>query len=419
MKLILLIPDQATFDAETRIARGVLFSGSQAGREITAATLPALRDVAPGDVDVVALVPSSRIVFIETALPNVAAAKRDQLVRYAIEDKLTIDPATVHAVVLGETEGGSAHHIVAAIDRRWLQSALTWLRDGGLTARLVLAENALLPVNRNEWSVLLGTRTPYARRADGFAFALDATSTNAPPFALTLALNEAKQKPNALALYANDAATHQTLTSDVLHHWQAALSLNVLRAEPFDFIARCKQLNAKSGNLLTGEFAPTRTSDAWVARLKPAAALAGVMLLCQFAFTVADFWRLDQRRKAIEGDMRATFQTAFPQATAIVDPALQMERNLATLKRERGLAYENESKQALAHFAKLTKSAPDLTISEVRVANNAATLQGKANSETQLAALERAVAQIPAAKFENSSSQIVVTLPIVATRAGK
>jgi general secretion pathway protein L len=430
LKLVLLIPDQASFNAETRIERGVLFASAGAAREITAATLPALREAVAGDVDVIALIPSSRIVFIETPLPRVAAAKRDQLVRYAIEDKLTIDPATVHAVVLGEADrpspAGVVNHIVAAIDRPWLTAAMKWLADAGLTARTAIAENALLPTAAREWSVLLGTRAPYAKRGDGFAFALDAVQLDAPPFAppfaLTLALSETTEKPHALVLQPNDAATEQRLTAEVAQQWQSALSLNVRRAPPLDFVARCKQLGAKSGNLLTGEFAPRRASDAWAARLKPAMILAGVILVCQMLFSVADFWRLDQQRKNIEAEMRTTFQTAFPQASAIVDPALQMERNLANLKRDRGLANESETQQknkrALAQFAQLVRAVPGITISEVSVANYAATLTGKVASEKQLEALQREVARWSSARIDiaKTNNQFAVTLN---TRGGE
>jgi type II secretion system protein L len=259
---------------------------------------------------------------------------------------------------------------------------------------------------------LLGTRTPYARRSDGFAFALDAVHFNAPPFALTLALNEAKEKPGALALYPNDAATENLLTNEVIQQWQSTLSINVRRAQPLDFVARTKQLNIKSGNLLTGEFAPKRASDAWAARLKPALALAGIILVCQLIFTVADFWRLDQQRKNIENEMRATFQTAFPQATAIVDPALQMERNLASLKRERGVANDDANKLALARFAQLVKAVPDISIAEVSVTNGSAKLTGKTSSEKQIDVLQREVARMPSARLDGpkANNQFEITL---------
>ncbi len=411
MRLVLLIPDQSSFTVETRVQRGALFSNSTAGREITAATLAGLRAAISGEPDVIALVPVSRIVFIETPLPRVATAKREPLVRYAIEDKLTIDPATVHAVVLGECErtntataNAPVNHIVAAIDRTWFAAALKWLRDAGLNPKFVFAETALLPVATREWSVLIDPATPYARRNDGYAYALDAVSLNAPPFSLTLALSELAEKPTTLALYPNDQTTERALTDDVINRWQTALSIRIRREKSFDFLSCANRLSAKSGDLLTGEFAPTRMSDAWIARLKPALILGAIMLCCQLAFTAFDFWKLDKQRQNLEAEMRTTFQTAFPQATAIVDPALQMERNLASLRRERGITSVDEHKRALAQFATITKAVPELAIGEVRIADKTATLIGKLASEKQWSTLQREVARISTARLSSTQS---------------
>jgi general secretion pathway protein L len=421
LRLVLLIPDQSSFTNETRVQRGALFTNNTTGREIAAATLAGLRAAINGEPDVIALVPASRIVFIETPLPRVASAKREPLVRYAIEDKLTIDPATVHAVVLGECERVSTatanapvNHIVVAVDRTWFAAALKWLRDAGLNPKFVFAETVLLPVAAREWSVLIEPATPYARRSDGYAYALDAANLDAPPFSLTLALSELTEKPTALALYPSDQATERALTDDVINGWQMALSMRVRREKPFDFLSSANRLSSKSGDLLTGEFAPTRASDAWIARLKPALILGSIMLCCQLAFTAFDFWKLDKQRQNIEAEMRATFQSAFPQATAIVDPALQMERNLATLRRERGINSVDEHARALAQFAAITKAVPDFAIGEVRIADKTATLFGKLASEKQLTTLQREVARISTARLSTPKvdNQIEIVLAL-------
>ena len=80
---------------------------------------------APQADRIIAVAPVARILYLETALPPVSRAKRNALLNYAIEDKLTIDPDTVHATVLGESR--DAEHVVSVVDR-WLSSALAWLR---------------------------------------------------------------------------------------------------------------------------------------------------------------------------------------------------------------------------------------------------------------------------------------------------
>ena len=53
--------------------------------------------------------------------------------------------------------------------------------------------------------------------------------------------------------------------------------------------------------------------------------------------------------------MVATFKQTFPEAAAIVDPALQMRRNLADLQRARGIAESSDFLPLLAQVAPLLR----------------------------------------------------------------
>lgn len=383
MQLVVTLPDQARIDAAST-ARWMLIDAAGSTMREGAGTI----DTLPRAPQTIALVPARRVVFIETSLPpaSVPQAKRDQLVRYAIEDKLTIDPSTVHAVVLDRMRGSDRNHIVAAIDRTWFAATLQWLLRAGISPRSVFAETALLPVVANEWSVKLGERQAYARRSDGFAYALDATNTDEPPFGLTLALNEVKEKPAAIALYADHAISPNLATT-----WQNTLGLPVRISNSAG--AR-KSLATLKGNLLTGEFAPAKPARAWVAAAKPALILAAAIVALQGIFTTIDFWQMDRKRVALERDMRATFQATFPQATAIVDPALQMRRNLDALKRERGLVSEDDPRPALARLASITAGARELVIADVSIKDGKATLIAKLapNADATMASLQEKVA---------------------------
>jgi general secretion pathway protein L len=95
---------------------------------------------------------------------------------------------------------------------------------------------------------------------------------------------------------------------------------------------------ANAIDLLTGDFSrrAARLGKVRVPRL--AWALAGTIVVLQFAFTAADAWRLEQERRSLEAEREAIFRAAFPEAKTVVDPALQMRRNLADLQRTRGQA---------------------------------------------------------------------------------
>jgi len=363
----------------------------------------------PSGSQIIALVPAGRVVFIETLLPAVSTAKRDQLVRYAIEDKLTIDPATVHAVVLDasdandvvKTKKSKGLQIAAAIDRAWFGAALNWLNQAGLVPRAAFAETALLPVAKGEWSIQLTAKNAYAKRADGFAYAIDAGTIAQPPFALSLALNEVIEKPSAMSLFLDStSATGDADRKLLATNWQTALGVPVrfantgrdpasASASAYAQAGAFKRLAAlKSGNLLIGEFAPAHAASAWLKNLQPALAVAALIALLHIAFVVGDNWQLARKRINLENDMRATFQSAFPQARTIVDPALQMQRNLETLQLERGTARGmfggDDSRRALARFAALRATIPSVEVVVVNINKNDAKLiakVGDANSE--------------------------------------
>jgi len=312
----------------------------------------------------VAVVPVSRIAFIDAILPPVSTQKREQLLNFAIEDKLTIDPATVHAVVLGPSSVGANHYVVAAIDRNWLAAALLWLTRHDINVQLAVPETALHRVGGGEWLVHLNARSGYAVRADGLAYGIDQQDADlsTPPFALTLALNEAAAAADsrALPMRINIVAPAEMAARIDRQHWQRALGeqsaagieLAVTADELFQSsIVSANQL-ARS-NLLTGTFKPVSGASSWRTAFRPAMLIGATMLALHLVFLGLDAWRLSNQRSSIDTQMRALFRQSFPEATAVVDPLLQMSRNLAQLQRERGVAAEPLIEQ-LALAATLT-----------------------------------------------------------------
>ena len=386
MLLVVAIPDQTTLSADSRARWSLLDTSGALMRE----GVEALASL-PRAERVIATIPAGRIVFIETPLPPVGAAKREALLRYAIEDKLTIDPSTIHAAVLGAANVGAgsattaqaARHIVAAIDRQWFADALTWLGNAHLQPEAVFAETDAIAVAPGEWALVVAGSSGYARRDDGYAYALDTAERETPPFALRLALGEVANPPSRITIYT--LADRETPAADIdkalLARWQSALDIPLQSGgelTPASIGKRLMQL--KHGNLLTQEFTPRRGTTVMAARLKPALIALALLASVQIIFNVADWWRLERQRRTLDAEMRATFLAAFPQAAAIVDPALQMQRNLTELKRARGLVRDDDVRLLLAQLAEIARAVPQLAIADVAVRGNTATLRGTVDS---------------------------------------
>ena len=408
LQLLLHIPDQPIFDAETAVSWHLFDRQSNLLREGTG-LLTAVGSVPRAERTVV-VIPARRVVYIETPLPAVSAAKRDALLRYAIEDKLTIDPATVHAVVLGTSASPMSNmHVVAAIDRAWLASALRWLQDAGFEPAQAVSAAALIPVASGEWALVLDGAHGLARRADGFAYSFDVENpaTRAtgislePPFTLALALKEAREHqlaPSQLVVF-----TDQPADATWVQSWQRILECPVrVAARP-----AAKMVTAAAGNLLSGELAPRSTGGGWMVMLRPVLVMIALIVFFQIVFTVADAWRLDQRRRSLEREMTQLFKQAFPKAQAIVDPPLQMQRNLDAMKRERGLGGGDDARLGLARLAVILNAVPALVPRRILIREGTVSVEALVPDPRMQLALKSRAAETPGVTVAVNADNVV------------
>ena len=80
-----------------------------------------------------------------------------------------------------------------------------------------------------------------------------------------------------------------------------------------------------------------RITPAALASLRPAAWIAGAALAIHAAALVADWTPSAPRAAACAPRMEARFRSAFPDAVAVADPALQMRRQLAAARHRAGV----------------------------------------------------------------------------------
>jgi type II secretion system protein L len=338
----LFIPDREQLTADIEVDAVTAIAGNQAKRRGTLAMLVQTTALDKQN-DIVIVVPLARIAFIDIRLPKVSAQKRDQLVNFAIEDKLTIDPSTVHAVVLGASLTSAQHHVVAAISGAWFHDVLSWLRNHGVTPKVAIAASSIYRVAEHEWLVVLNADCSMAIRADGLSYSIDSNLDGRgfvePPFQLSLALNEAVAAESGRATPRTIRVIAAAPMKIDEAQWRQSLGgeINIIFTLEDSGGAPINTLPATASNLLTGKYLPVRQGVSAINALKSALALGFAILLLQFIFISIDAWRLAQQRSTIENDMRQLFQTRFPQAQTIVDPALQMSRNLTALQNERGL----------------------------------------------------------------------------------
>jgi len=328
MKLRVFLPSLERPDASTRFAWMLMDDRGNVLRE-DATTL----DMAPRAEQREAVVPASRVLFARLKLPRVSPATIRELLPFAVEDRLLADPSHIHAVAGEKTASGET--VVAVVDRQWLRAMLDALDEAGLSAARAWPESDL--ASRGRWHVAWSERRGLLVDDEGAAATFDHEASGSLPLALRLALDEAAArgaKPAAASVHLEGEASLPSLAV-----WSAESGVAFAADGRWEELARGEPGRSRF-ELLQGDFAPRRRSLPRIPRA--AVALAAAIVVLQVAFSGFDALRLERERVRLEGEREAIFRGAFPEAKVVVDPDLQMSRNLAELKRARGIVVEDD-----------------------------------------------------------------------------
>jgi general secretion pathway protein L len=329
LKLRIFLPDIDRPEAATRFVWRLFDARGNMLREDTSAI-----DDMPRADEAEAILPAGRVLFARLKLPKVNTGTIRELLPYAVEDRLLADPSHIHAVAGPRNPRGET--IVAVVDRDWLQAMLDAMARAGHRPSHAWSESALLAGGQGDWNVVWGADRGVLVDDEGVAATFDPGV--GVPLAVRLAIDEAAARGNSPTGVRVHTAGNASLPD--LAAWSRETGAQFHPGTQWSVIA-AGQPWIGSIDLMQGEFSPARMSGA--RRIPRAAAwLAAALVVFQLGFTAFDAWRLSTERAALEAKRESIFRAAFPEAKVVVDPELQMARNLADLERERGLAAGDE-----------------------------------------------------------------------------
>ncbi|APV50428.1 hypothetical protein BWI17_12415 [Betaproteobacteria bacterium GR16-43] len=331
MKLRAYLPAAEPLDEGLPLAWVLFDARGVALREDTTV----LSDI-PRAEEVELILPATRVLFARLKLPRVNASTIRELLPFAVEDRLLADPAQIHAVAGSTNELGET--LVAVVDRAWLEAAVRLFASHGLRPSHGYSESALLAGGKADWHAVLRGDHGFLVDDEGVAVSFDRSAGGELPLALRVAVDEANERgdrPREIRLHADGDARLPDL-----QRWSEQASVTFTAGSRWSELAK-EPAPRNALDLLRDVAMP---SGSRASRLVPRAALVLVAIIAflQLAFTAVDAWRLQRTHDALVARQEAVFRTAFPEAKVIVDPELQLARNLADLKRSRGLAAEDD-----------------------------------------------------------------------------
>jgi general secretion pathway protein L len=283
--------------------------------------------------EIILVLPVSRVGFVRAQLPAGPAGRLSKLAPFAVEDAVVTAPEELHAVVLDETRDGA--RLVAVLDRAWLASAVSELEALGVSPDRAIVESALIGDHDGAWTVVWSGDGGFVAFGGIEAVTIDAAVDGQAPLALKLAADESRARgalPRAVRVLLAEGAEPPDVA-----RWSESLHVPVTVAGEWTPEALDAD-TAACPDLLQGAHAGRWTGTEWLARLRPAAILLGGIFVVHVLLTVGDWARLAFEARGLRSQMDALFRKAFPEAKAVVDPALQMRRNLAELRRSAGEA---------------------------------------------------------------------------------
>lgn len=295
------------------------------------------------------VLPAAAVLIARARLPQSAKRRAGSVLAYAVEDEIAGDPDSNQVSWLGAA--GDAD-VLAIVDRQGLKAWQDALTVAGIRGYEVHCETLMLPQMQGEWSLAWNGHEGFVRTSGFEGATTDSGDADTPPLSLRLMLDDAKTRgeaPASVAIYttAPDAAPE-------IDAWQRALGVALRLAGEWDW----RTAPADAGVSLAQERARWRLPADTPARLRPAAWIVGAALAVHALGLVVDWTRLASEQRSLRTRMEARFRSAFPDAVAVADPALQMRRKLADARHAAGQPDSGDFLPMITHVAAALKQLP-------------------------------------------------------------
>ncbi len=340
--------------AEAQRCEWVLLDG---GRQIFAGAglLTALPEH-DGHVELV--LRASDVLITRRQLPFAARRQSGALLAYAVEDMTAGDPQANQVSWLGADAAGM--NSLAVLDKAALQRWRSALAAVGINRFELLCETLLLPWTEGTWSVAWGCEVEGERsHGEGFVRtgqaeggATDCGDEQSPPLSLELLLTQARAAataPASIALY----TCHPDQKPD-LAAWSKTLGLVVHYGGHWSWAS----ISDSAGPALVQQRQRWHLLAGMLPRLRPAFGLLTMALLLQGLALIVDQIGLGSEQRELRAQMEARFRGLFPEAVAVVDPVLQMRRQLTTQRQRAGVADGSDFLPLLELVALATRDQP-------------------------------------------------------------
>jgi len=300
------------------------------------------------------MIPAAQVVMIRARLPRSVSRRRaGAVLAYAVEERIAQDPEVARVTWLGSV---GEDDVLAVLARAQLGHWRDALLATGVRGYEVVCETLLLPWEAGEWSLAWDGREGFVRTGQFEGAASDCADRAMPPLSLRLMLEEARAHavaptaaPASIVLYTTAAGAVPDIAA-----WQRELGIPIRLAGAWDW----RIAQSQHGATLFQERRGWGDVSEILRRLRPAAWIAGAALAVHAVALVVDWTALAREQRDLRRQMVSQFRATFPDAVAVVDPALQMRRKLAQARHVAGRPDPGDFLPMIVHVAAALNALP-------------------------------------------------------------
>ena len=280
--------------------------------------------------EAIAIISSTRLMCVNVKMPAQSRRRWESALPFIAEEYTLTDPEENHVVPgVIQNQGQRSLFIV---DKQWLQNISLACQTAGINLRRAVPEMLMPTLPPETWLIIWDGNTGFMRTGLTCGIALDQSDMFNPPMSLTLSLKTANPPPKIIQIRLTAEATVHDLPQ-----WPG-LPITPSLGQKWDW--RTAPISDNTLNLLWGALASKTKLHEWLPKLRPVALILFAVILIETVGTNIEWGLLNHQKTIFTQEMGRTFRKTFGESSVIVNPSLQMQRNIAVLRHTAGLPDE-------------------------------------------------------------------------------
>lgn len=281
--------------------------------------------------------------LLEVNLPPLTGARLRQALPNVVEEFLLQDVS--RCLVVPGPAVADGKRLVGVIDRDWVEFVVGAFARRQMRVEAMWPAQLALPIEADRWSLACAHDALALRTGAASGIGWNAGEDPAHRAEAIVAILEAGAamgpKPEKLKAYMEDADWQKPVQKAAQRCGMTVemVRLPVVREAPIDLL-----LGRASG------MKATMAQVDWRAWKAPAALAAASVIVALLGLNI--HWGMQNSEKvAMRQEMERKFRAAFPGTQAVIDPVLQMKRNVAALRAQSGRAGPDDFVPLVGRFA--------------------------------------------------------------------